>query len=278
MNNKIYKILVVDDQYENIFFISNIFKEYKKNYTIIHALSGETAWDIILKEIPDLILSDWDMPEKDGLELLLQLKSESRTKNIPFIMFTGRMMDGKFLEQALQAGANDFLRKPIETVELLARVGAVLKLYDLINQDRIQQKNDLALYSTIFLKYKQFLSKTEDKVSKILSFANKNNIKELSNQLLKEIESFKNETSFNRFSHYYNEKFPGFEQRLVNQFPMLNSTELTICLLLKAGMSSKEIAETMLMQSGSIKTARYRLRRKFNLKGNESLSYFLNKI
>ncbi len=125
-----YQILIVDDEQENLKSIVQFIEEMDLPYELYQALNGKTALEIALAKLPDLIISDWDMPQMDGLELVKSLKANELTREIPVIMFTGVMTTFEHLEMALDAGAIEYIRKPLNQVELLARVRTVLQLSD----------------------------------------------------------------------------------------------------------------------------------------------------
>jgi two-component system sensor histidine kinase/response regulator len=133
------KILIVDDEPENIVAITDIFEKDKLPYELINAPSGCIALKIIEKTIPDLIITDWEMPVMDGVELIDILQQNEITKDIPVIMCTGVMTTSENLYTALKAGAVDYIRKPIDRLELIARTRANLNLAD--NLNRIKQMN-----------------------------------------------------------------------------------------------------------------------------------------
>ena len=122
------KILLVDDQPENLQAIVDIFAGQEDSYTIFKAPNGKIALDIIQKILPDIIITDWEMPDMDGIDLLKSLKSNVKTTDIPVIMCTGVMTTSKNLQTALDAGAIDYIRKPIDEIELIARTKANLHL------------------------------------------------------------------------------------------------------------------------------------------------------
>lgn len=133
------KILIVDDQPENIEAITDIFEKDELPYELINAPNGSIALKVIDKTIPDLIITDWEMPVMDGFEFVKQLQLNEITKDIPVIMCTGVMTTSENLCSALKAGAVDYIRKPIDRIELIARTRASLYLAD--NLNRIKQMN-----------------------------------------------------------------------------------------------------------------------------------------
>ena len=125
---KRHTILVVDDKPDNLKIIVDFLKESGTLYTILKAPNGKIACKLAEKKLPDLIITDWEMPEMDGIETIRYLKAKQTTKDIPIIMATGVMTSVKNLETALEAGAIDYIRKPIDKIELTARVNSSLKL------------------------------------------------------------------------------------------------------------------------------------------------------
>jgi signal transduction histidine kinase len=118
-------ILVVDDVQQNIQVVGTMLRE--AGYSIMPATSGETALQRIQKKLPDLILLDFMMPGMDGLEVCRRLKSDTATRQIPIIFLTASN-EMEHLVQGLQAGAVDYVTKPFNPAELLARVRTHLEL------------------------------------------------------------------------------------------------------------------------------------------------------
>jgi two-component system chemotaxis response regulator CheY len=110
------KILIIDDFATMRKILKNILKQIGfKN--ISEADDGKSALKILKKENFDLILSDWNMPEISGLELLNRVKSDNELKNIPFVMVTAEAQKDNILD-AVKAGVNSYIVKPFtpETV------------------------------------------------------------------------------------------------------------------------------------------------------------------
>ncbi len=127
---KQHKILVIDDQPDNLKIIVDYLKDSGTDYTILKAPNGKIACKIAEKKMPDLIITDWEMPEMNGIETINYLKGNEKTKDIPIIMASGVMTLSKNLKMALEAGAVDYIKKPIDKTELIARVHSMLKLAD----------------------------------------------------------------------------------------------------------------------------------------------------
>ena len=142
-------ILIVDDKPKNLSVINDLFTESKLPYKIMNSPNGKIALETIEKKRPDLIITDWDMPEMDGIEFIKQLKSNKLTNDIPVIMCTGVMTSSENLETALDAGAVDYIRKPVDKIELIARTKANLHLAE--NYQKIKRLNKAkdAIFSVI---------------------------------------------------------------------------------------------------------------------------------
>lgn len=119
-----YKILIVDDEIDIIELLSYNLK--KENFTVVAAMNGKEAINIASKIKPDIILMDVMMPEMDGIEACRQIKEIPQLKNIPLIFLTAR--GEEFSELAgFEAGADDYIIKPIKPRVLISRLKAILR-------------------------------------------------------------------------------------------------------------------------------------------------------
>lgn len=120
------QILVVDDEVEHLNAICELLQGGP--YQVLRTSRPERALTIAQDHLPDLVITDWDMPGLSGIELIQRLKAREATRDIPVIMCTGQMTSSENLEAALDAGAVDYVRKPVEPIELRARTRSMLQL------------------------------------------------------------------------------------------------------------------------------------------------------
>ena len=118
-------ILVVDDDEMNRLLINTILS--RMSYKVSEAFDGIDAWEKVTDLSPDLILLDMSMPRMGGLELIHQLKNDSIKKDIPIMIVSGHD-DLTDRVKAVEAGADDFLSKPVEQIILKAKVKSLLKI------------------------------------------------------------------------------------------------------------------------------------------------------
>jgi two-component system cell cycle response regulator DivK len=115
----IKRILYVEDNPQNMRLVRKLLKV--NGYDTIEALTGEAGVEAAACEIPDLILMDINLPDIDGLEATRRIKSNPKLANIPIIALTAAAMRGD-RERILTAGCDDYLQKPIDTVQMIETV------------------------------------------------------------------------------------------------------------------------------------------------------------
>lgn len=117
-------VLIVEDEEALVTLLQYNFE--KENYRVSVARNGPEALLLIDEMLPDLIILDWMLPEISGLELCRQLRSRTKTRNLPIIMLTARGEEADRI-RGLDTGADDYITKPFSMTELLSRVRAVLR-------------------------------------------------------------------------------------------------------------------------------------------------------
>ena len=119
------KVLIVDDSPVTVASLSQMLSS--DHYQLVQASNGREALDRAFSEHPDLILMDIMMPELNGFEAARILKEDNRTHNIPIIMVTA-LDDPEHKTAGHEAGAEEYLTKPVRPQELIARVGSLITL------------------------------------------------------------------------------------------------------------------------------------------------------
>jgi DNA-binding response OmpR family regulator len=127
MHKPMKRILVVDDLPENVLMLQDRLEH--EGYKVLTAYNGKSGIEKAQNEQPELILLDVMMPDINGFEVCKTLVSDSRTSDIPIILVTAKT-DPEDIREGLDAGAYDYIKKPINKIELLARVKSELKLSD----------------------------------------------------------------------------------------------------------------------------------------------------
>jgi adenylate cyclase len=136
------KLLVVDDTPKNVKLLADILTA--RGYNVVTAVSGAEALSQVEAERPDLVLLDVVMPEMSGYEVCRKLRSNPATQLLPVVMVTA-LDPGEERIKGIEAGADDFLTKPINQAELLARVKSLIRikeLYDIV-QNQAAELADL---------------------------------------------------------------------------------------------------------------------------------------
>jgi len=132
------RILVVDDELSNLELLN--VQLTRAGYVVDLACGGAEALEKIAAQSPDLVLLDVVMPHIDGFEVCVFLKNNLSTRFVPVVMITG-LEEKQYKIRALEVGADDFLKKPFDLYELLARVRSLLRIKAL--HDRLEKQNTL---------------------------------------------------------------------------------------------------------------------------------------
>jgi putative two-component system response regulator len=131
IHRRVPRVLVVDDNPD----MAELMRELlaSRGYEVVTVRDADEAEIEVRRHLPDLILSDVVMPGRSGYELCHQLKANPDTRLIPFLLITG-LSDREDKVKGIEAGADDFLNKPIFPAELFARVKSLLKLKEFTDE------------------------------------------------------------------------------------------------------------------------------------------------
>ena len=130
------RILVVDDQPDNVQLLADLLSLH--GYAVETALGGQAALDAVARSVPDLVLLDVVMPGMSGLQVLRRLRADARLAMLPIVLVTALDPDVERVN-GLEAGADDFLTKPVNGSELLARVRSLVRVKRLF--DRVEAQS-----------------------------------------------------------------------------------------------------------------------------------------
>ena len=150
-----YHILIVDDIADNIQVAMNILRE--SNYDFSFAVSGKAAYELLLDNDFDLVLLDVMMPGIDGFELCSMMQKDEKLKNIPVIFLTAKA-DIDSISKGFAVGGVDYITKPFQSDELIARVKTHLELY---KAKEILRENNLSLEHELKYKVDRLLTELE---------------------------------------------------------------------------------------------------------------------
>jgi len=129
------KILIADDNEQNRELLEAYLSD--DGHEILMAADGQQTVEVAMEQLPDLVLLDIMMPKLSGYEVCQRLKADERTQRIPVLMVTALKEMGD-IQKAVDAGADDFLTKPVHRLELKTRVRSLLKVRHLTNErDRL---------------------------------------------------------------------------------------------------------------------------------------------
>ncbi len=139
------KILVIDDLPENVFILQD--RLVQDGYEVITAYDGNEGIEKAYSTLPDLILLDVMMPDISGFEVCKILVNNEKTKHIPVILVTAKA-SAEDTKEGLEAGAFDYIKKPFNRIELMARVKSALKLSE-ANKQLLEIEKQTTFIATI---------------------------------------------------------------------------------------------------------------------------------
>ncbi|MGB3182211.1 MAG: DNA-binding response regulator [Cyclobacteriaceae bacterium] len=283
-------ILLVDDQPENLLNLARYLEAGPQDFQLLTARSGPSALEVAHITKPDIIITDWDMPEWTGLDLLKRIKKDDFLKDTPVIMITGVYTASEDLKQAMDFGAMDYLRKPINKIELWARVKSALTIQEAIqtiqarNQEirdqhnllRQQKERELSIKvmeaqqkNTALQEINGELKRIADSATGIVGHALRRIIRQIE-------QNTKDTNQWEEFKQYFEKSHPNFLDNLEKKFPRLTSQDLRLCTYIKIHMTTHEIADLRHVTPETIRTQKYRIKKKLKLSKEVDLSDFLN--
>lgn len=281
-------ILIIEDEDELRQSIVEILKF--EGFAVIEAATGEKGIELLTNKEPDLILCDIMLPDIEGYDILDTYNQLDKPKDIPFIFITA-LFDREHFRQGMEKGADDYLVKPFNRIELLK---SITTQWDKINAIKTNVAADSPSNSNeeggVFL-INDLSSKEKDKISSLVEEAlnaleTSNSIhdliskidKELKNALLtseqrKVLQAIKNQVSTNKSSRKeltifllkFNLIYPNFISNLKKKHQQLSVNDVFLSSATLMGLDTNQIANMMHISEGSVRKNRYRLKKRLGL-------------
>lgn len=274
------RILVADDDYSNVEIVLSVIDEFIDE--VYYAPNGIVAVDLAEKEKPDVIIMDWEMPEMNGIEAIRQLKTVEELKGIPILVATGVKTTDQNLNEALEVGAVDFLRKPFSPIEFKARVASAIRIHrqhetilQLLKDSMEQKTRELTSMATLDFQKSALLNDLLDQVGRldrITNFVYATDIKDIQKQLKSQLDLDK---SWDSFKVHFEETHTGFFEKLDGAFETLSLNERKLCSYIKMGMGNFEICQMTGSSDSTLRKAINRLKKKLNLGARDDIRKFM---
>ncbi len=155
------KILIVDDNKNNLFTLRNLIEEYVDNINVLQAQSGMLALQILLEQQVDLIILDVQMPEMDGFETAKIIQSRQKAQHIPIVFLTAAYKAEEFRHKGFAIGAVDYLTKPIDSQLLINRVKSYMRFIDQDRRHKQELENKIQQRTAELIQAKQQAEQTQ---------------------------------------------------------------------------------------------------------------------
>lgn len=294
-----YTILIVDDDPDHLKLLTGHLISHNPEYQLLIATNGRSGYDIAVKKLPDLILMDWEMPQLNGVEAIRLIKADEKAGAVPIIMITGTEYDSDKLKDALEAGAIDFIRKPYNQVELIARIMTQIRHLE-INR-KFQEQKDLVIKQEkeLLSKEKAILEQEIENQKKQLTMNALNMVRQgelvqsvitrlndvfphttaegrsLLNSLISQLNDRSNEHLEEEFEICFEKVHSDFYTNLTRSVPDISVREKRLCALLRMNMTTKEIAAITFQTPNAIDVAKFRLRKRTGTDNDEDFMKLL---
>ncbi len=284
-------ILVADNNPEYLQKYASFFLEKKIPCKLITANNGKMAVQLASRENPDIILMSWQMPVMDGISAIKVLKKNPQLKDIPIIIATGHRISSEDLKLAFEAGASDYMRKPVDKVELMARLHRHINISKYIKSLKSKSLNNSNGNEWKIIKEKKALDESCEQLTgmihfilnerkSIISRINHLRLKKKDDKEIMDYISSSLSKNYTVFKHFNSEcelflAEDDFIKRLLGKHPCLLPSDIQLCLMLKKNLPSKEIASLTYRCINTVKVARSKLRSKLQLENKENLVKYL---
>jgi len=171
------KILAIDDQKDNLVVIEALIKNYLKDCHVYAVQSGQEGIRAAIEEQPDVILLDIIMPRMDGYEVCKKLKENPITNSIPVIMLTAIKTDSDSRIKGLNLGADAFLSKPIDPLELAAQIKVMFRIKaaeELLKEQKLSLENAVKERTNALIETEKKFRSITEQMRDLIYFTNDN--------------------------------------------------------------------------------------------------------
>jgi DNA-binding response OmpR family regulator len=291
------KILIIDDEPDAIVVLELLLKGL--NYEVFSTTNPVYALDTISRLMPEVIILDWNMPKLDGIGVLKLVRDCPEFAEIQIIVATGLRTAFDDLKLALDSGAMDYVKKPINEIELQARVANAFRQIDdrrkimelkmelhkkelemveakaAFLQDELSKKErEMTVAAVSIFQNKQFLaSLRKDLFSPEVPFENLQQKHIL--HVLNNYDNISNSLNWQLFEKRFVEIHDTFYKKLRREHDGLSWGELRLCALFRIGFSLKEVSVLSYTNYDAIRKAAYRIRKKLGISEKMDLNIFL---
>lgn len=287
-------LLLISNLQEDIDIIENTIKSSPKSYQLLKAADIPEAIDMLQCESVHLIVISWDIIHTEGLKRVKHLKSRPALADIPAIFYSEGFYP-EDIDSVFEARMIDYLRKPIDPQELLARCSSLLQFSKQMHQ--MKRQCDSCMQTQLF-KLKLRNEKLENEVSEkkrdlTISIMRGIELSERTNDLIAQLQAliltadrsklekagrilaelieYNTSINWNELELRFDSLYSDFYQRLESRFPLLSHNDKRMCTFLRLNLSNKEIASLTFQNIDAIKKAKNRLSKKMNLDNASSL-------
>lgn len=167
-------LLVVDDNPDNLFVIAQMIQEYLPSCAVITTTNPRQALEIAEEKEVDGVICDIQMPQMNGIDVCSKLKESSLSRDIPVLLMTSHKVDPGLRARGLSAGADDFISKPIDNIEFVARIKVMLRIkrtIDLLNEAKQDLEQKVEQRTVQLVEANNLLNIEKDKAQKYLNVA-----------------------------------------------------------------------------------------------------------
>jgi DNA-binding NarL/FixJ family response regulator len=285
------KVLLVDDRRENLIALTEVFRDVEVD--VVWASSGNEAVKKTLSDDFALILMDVQMPNMDGYEAVEFIRREEKNRSTPILFVSAVYSDDLYKIKGVQAGAVDFIVKPVDEALLLGKVRIFLELHEHKRQlaennqaleearreleaanaeleRRVAERTDELARKNIALREMLYQIENEKEEIEASLRANVETVILPGLQRAKEMASIEGTETFDLIERGLDELLSPFGTRITDPIHKLTPREVEICGMIRQGLASKKIADLLNLSFGTVEAHRHNIRKKLGLSSKKT--------